>query len=230
MNLQGKRLLALGGNPWIESIVQYTKSNGIKLIAAGNNPNSPIFKYADERYEIDSTDSERMKALIADQHIDGVYLGATEPVIAAACEYVNEMGLPCYCTKHTWNRLQNKAEFKKLCNQFDLPTVNSFKVEELECSDIIYPLVVKPVDGSGSKGMSVCYNYEEVINGYEAAKKISPSGKAIIEQFVNNSGFCALYTISNGDAIFGALETKYPVFYEKSKSYVGGGISLTEQI
>ena len=89
--LKGKRLLILGGNLWKESIKQVADTYGITLIATGNDTSAGIFEIADECYNIDSTNSEAMKKLILEKNIDGVYMGGSETVISAACEYLAEL-------------------------------------------------------------------------------------------------------------------------------------------
>ena len=92
--LKGKRLLILGGSLWKNGIKQFCDEYGITIIAAGNDPTSGICDIANEYYNVNSTDPEVMKKLIREKKIDGVYMGGNEPVIAKACQYIKEMGLP----------------------------------------------------------------------------------------------------------------------------------------
>lgn len=223
--LFGKRLLVIGGNPWAESIKSFTKENGIVLIAAGNRPDSKLFQIADESYVEDSTDIDAMKQLITEKHIDGVYMGASEPVIAAASEYINDLGLPCYCTPKQWRILQNKLCFKELCIQNELPVVPSYNLENgIESAVPLneYPVVIKPADGCGSRGFSVCHNLNELKKGREAALNESTSGCVIVEKLVPNNSVGVFYTVSRGKILFSGLEDKYSVHFEKQGSYIGG--------
>lgn len=222
--LKNKRLLVLGGNSWADAIRKYTKDNGIIMIAAGNNPNTQLFELADECYDINTTDSEKMKELIPSKQIDGVYLGGNEPVIAKACEYVNELHLPCYCTKIQWECLQNKSIFKQCCINAGLPVVPQYYIVENDCSldNNVFPVITKPVDGCGSNGFSVCKNNDELKMGYEKAKENSLSGQVLIEKYVSNQGHVVFYTVSDGKMVFSGLSDKYPVRFEKQGSYVGG--------
>lgn len=111
--LKGKRLLVLGGSLWKEAIKDFADENDITIIATGNDHSAGIFEIADESYDIDSTNSEEMKKLIIDKKIDGVYMGGSEAVISTACQYINELGLPCYCTKEQWDFLEIKLNLKK---------------------------------------------------------------------------------------------------------------------
>ncbi len=224
--LNGKRLLLLGGSLWKDSIQAYAKKNGIVLIATGNDSSAGIFQISTENYKIDSTDAEAMKKLIADHHIDGVYMGGSEAVISAASNYLNEIGMPCYCTKAQWNFLENKANFKSLCMKHGIPVAKRYhlssKTFQEDISEIKFPVITKPQDGCGSNGFSVNYTEQDLRRGYEIAQAASPTGNVLCEEFVNNKSIVVFYTFSKGRMYFSGLEDKFPVRYEQQGSYVAG--------
>lgn len=224
MELQGKRLLLLGGSLWKEAIQNYAVKNDITLIATGNDQSAGIFQIAQEGYAVDSTDAEAMKKLIIEKKIDGVYMGGSEAVCSVACKYLNELGMPCYCTKEQWDFLENKANFKTLCEQFGLPVAKRYPypAADHDSMQIDFPVITKPTDGSGSHGFSVCHNLEELRKGYETAKKESPSGGVLVEKFVKNDSVVVFYTFSNGKMFFSGLEEKFPIRYEEQGRYVAG--------
>lgn len=179
--LKGKRLLILGGSLWKEAIKQFADEHEIVLIATGNDQSAGIFEIADEKYDVNSTDARAMKALIKEMKIDGVYMGGSETVIGSACQYLEELGLPCYCTYKQWNTLQNKKNFKDLCIQSGLPVVPKFEFEngEIRLNKDDFPVITKPADGCGSSGFSVCYNNDELQKGYKIAADDSATGSVI---------------------------------------------------
>lgn len=220
-NIKNKRLLLLGGSLWKNEIKNYAIQNEITLIAAGNNTQSGIFEIADESYKIDSTNIKAMRELLIKKNIDGVYLGGSDAVIAAASIYVNDIGLPCYCTNKQWNILNDKSQLKALFSRFELPVVKNYNVESVKITeDIKYPVITKPADGNGSQGFSVCYTEAELIEGYEKARKCSSSNKVLVEEFVDNTSFVVFYTISDGEIYFSGIEEKYTLKYEEETSYV----------
>ena len=225
-NLEGKRLLLLGGSLWKDVIKDFAKKNGIILIATGNDQNAGIFDIADECYDVDSTDGTKMKELIQSKNIDGVYMGGSEPVISSACDYLNELNLPCYCTKNQWEQLQNKENFKNLCVEYGLPVAKKynfyFDEKLMQNTNIDFPVITKPSDGSGSNGFSICNNLKELRDGYDRASASSPTGSVIVEKFVKNDGLVVFYTFSNGEMFFSGIEDKYPVKYSEQGSYVAG--------
>ncbi len=224
-NLIGKRLLVLGGSIWKEAIKEYAVQNGIVLVSAGLYP-AGTDDIAQEVYRIDTTDPELMKSFIKKHQIDGVYMGGSELIISAACQYVNEMGLPCYCTKEQWDFLQNKRNFKELCVKYDLPVVPRYQINVNDIKGSIpnevYPVITKPEDGSGSNGFSVCHSSEDLERGYAKAAANSPTGSVICEKYVKNDSVVVFYTFSNGDLYFSGLEDKASVMFVKQGTYVGG--------
>lgn len=224
--LRGKRLLLLGGGTWKEAIKRIADEHGITLIATGNDKSGGIFSIADEGYNVNSIDASAMKTLIKSKNIDGVYMGGSETVISTASNYLNELGLPCYCNKEQWELLQNKAKFKQLCISSGLPVVPQYNINLNDIKGSVpsdaYPVITKPTDGCGSNGFSICRNANELVEGYKKAAADSPTQSVICEKFVKNTGVVVFYTFSNGKVIFSGLEDKYPVKFENHGSYVGG--------
>lgn len=225
-NLKDKRLLLLGGSTWKEAIKTFAKEHEVSLIATGNDMSAGIFGISKEGYNVNSTDSVAMKNLIKEKQIDGVYIGGSEPVINSACEYVNELNLPCYCTKELWDFLQNKANFKQLCKKNGLPVVPQYIIDMNNIKGSVpstdYPVITKPNDGCGSNGFSICRNPEELEVGYKKAAANSPTQTVICEKLVKNDGVGVFYTFSNGKVIFSGSEDKFPVHFKEQGSYVGG--------
>lgn len=223
--LKGKRLLLLGGSTWKEAIKKFAIENDITLIAAGLW-RVGIFDIADEFYTIDLMNKELMKAFIKDKNIDGVYMGGAENVISVACQYIHELGLPCYCNKDQWELLQNKLKFKQLCIKNGIPVVPQYSINPIDIKNSVpldaYPVITKPTDGCGSNGFSVCRNPEELVTGYQKSADNSPTRSVICEKFVKNTGVVVFYTFSSGKVIFSGLEDKYPVKFKNQGSYVGG--------
>ena len=224
-NLKGKRLLLLGSSVWKDIIQKFAKEFEVKLIFAGLYP-APLDEIADESYRIDTTDANVMKPFIKEHNIDGIYMGGSEFIISSTCQYINQLGYPCYCTKEQWDLLQDKAKFKELCIKHGLPVVPRYEINknnlEKSLPENVFPVITKPTDGSGSNGFSVCHNLEEFIKGYKKAETDSPTQSVICEKFVNNQGIVVFYSFTNGEMIYTLTEDKYPVKYEKQGSYVGG--------
>ncbi len=223
--LRGKRLLLLGGSLWKDAIKAFADKYGVTLLATGNDMSAGIFEIAQEKYSVNSTNASEMLALIKDKNVDGVYLGGSEPVIAAACHYLAGTDKPCYCAPKQWDSLQNKSNFKELCVEYDLPVVPRYEISgesfDEDANKCEFPLVTKPTDGCGSSGFRVCYDVEDLKEGLQAAKAASPTGTAIVEKFVKNDSIIVYYSFSEGKSYFTGMCDKYPAKY-KDGGYVMG--------
>lgn len=208
-NLQGKRLLLLGSNFWKDDIKQYAKENGIYLIFAGLYPGA-LDEIADEYYRIDTTDPSVMIPFIKEHNIDGVFMGGSELIISKSCDYINQLGYPCYCTKHQWDLLQDKKAFKDLCKKYNVPTVPEYGIDD-KLSEKDFPVIVKPVDGCGSRGITVCRTQDEYEKAKEKALEDSPSKQILIEKYIDNGGVTNLvkYVAIDGKYYLEAMGDRY---------------------
>ena len=224
-DIKGKRLLILGSSVWKDLIRSFADEYGVYLIFAGLYP-APLDDIADEYYRVDTTNRDVMIPFVKAHNIDGVYMGGSEFIISHACEWINELGMPCYCEKSQWEMLQDKSLFKDLCIKYGLPVVPKYTIDPNNIKGSVpedrFPVITKPTDGSGSNGFSVCNNPDELEFGYKRACESSPTGSVICEKFVNNKGIVVFFVFSKGQMHFAMTENKYPVYYEKQGTYVAG--------
>jgi len=181
-DLKGKKLLILAGRPvGTEDIIKYAKSKGVYTIVADYLPKEKSIgkRMADESWDVSTADVDEIVKRAREAHVDGVYTGVHEFNVVKTMEVCERLGLPFYATKEQWEVGTDKALFKKICNQNDLPTAKTYSFSNL--SSIKYPVIVKPVDGSSGKGISICQNEEEVKIAYQFALEESIKKEVIIK-------------------------------------------------
>lgn len=216
--LDGKRLLVLGGTAWADILFAFAEENNIQLITTGKEPN----KMFDEYYFVDSTDSESMKKLIVEQKIDGVYIGSHEGVIRKATQYLEELNMPCYCNYKQWDSLMNKGRFKELCLKFGIPVAPRYNYTPEHPCHIEYPVITKPADGCASVGIKICNNEDELLEGYKFAYENSISKEVLVEKLVNNAGMDVFFQITDSEIEFCGLGDKYSVQLAEGAGSVAG--------
>lgn len=218
--LKGKRLLLLGSSIWKDMIKQYADENGIELLFAGLYP-SPLDEIVKDYYRIDTTDPKVMKPFIKGLGVDGVFMGGSEFIISHSCEYVNEMGFPCYCNKKQWDVCQNKRSFKQLCRDYGVPCVQEFSPED-DPDTFDYPIIVKPTDSCSAKGITVCQNSEEYRNAISHALEYSAEKKFIIEKYIENKGttMSVKYIAIDGELYLEAVGDRYVLDSDKGKALI----------
>lgn len=216
-NIQGKKLLVMDRTALAACAVKRAKELGAKTIVANFYPLelSPSKQCADEYVDIDISNIKAMVELINNKHIDGIFVGWTDshlPFYSDICQAAN---LPCCGTKEQFNILSNdKHKFKDCCLKYGVPTTEEFKIninfDSNDLSKIEYPVMVKPADGSGGRGIKRCNTESELITHYRYLYEHSESKNIICERFIDSPYEIFLnYTIQNGYCSLSAAYMSY---------------------
>lgn len=202
-----KRLLILGANPETVSLIEKAKEMGFYTIVTDWDPNAYAKQYADEAVDIDAMDVDRLVALAQDRNVSGVLVGVAEALLPAYCEVCKRLGLPAYSTADKLEIMIRKDCLKRKCREYGIPTVQEY--DPLDLDNIIFPVVVKPVDGCSSKGIRVCRDQRELKKAVQYAIPFSRSGKYLIEEYMTGDEVIAYYVIQDRNPIFMAMCDRY---------------------
>lgn len=203
-NLQGKRLLLMGGGAYVKGIKKYADEKGFYIIAVSSLANAPIRKIADEFYQITTQDVDTISNLVREKNIDGIFVGSSEFNIDPAITVSERTGCNFYVNREQWDIISDKARFKELAREFGIPVPCDYYVNEEfrpeDLAKIKYPVIVKPVDSSGARGMNVCYNEGELKKYYVEALQYSKSKRIIVEELITGGREVFFhYTIQDGN-------------------------------
>ena len=206
--LEGKRLLIMGGMRISCEIVRKAKEMGIVTVVADYYPpeKSPAKQIADEAIEVSVTDVDAVVKVIREQHIDGVFVGFNDMLLPFYAEICRKAGLPCYGTKAQFETLIAKDRYKALCRQFGVPTIPEYDIDD---ENIKYPVLVKPVDSSGSRGITICHDRQELEEAVETGKEASKTGKVLIERYMDGREVTVFWTFQDGNYYLSALANRH---------------------
>lgn len=245
MNLEGKRLLVLGGSRISCEIVRKAKEMGIHTMVTDWYPleESPAKQIADEYFMTSTADIPAMVKLIEDNNVDGVITGFTDSVLPYYAEMCELTGLPCYGTKEQFEILTNKKNYKSLFKKFDIPVVDEFQIDgdidTADLSHIKYPVLVKPSDNSGARGISICKNEKELIEGYKRALEFSKRKEVLIERYIDGEEVTIFYILQDGEIYLSGMGNRHvkqnqdnvialPVAYTFPSIYLNKYIDTTD--
>ena len=157
-----KKVLMLGGAPAQIPAIKKAKEMGLYVITCDYLPNNPGHAYADEYYNVSTTDKEEVLKLAQKLKIDGIVCYASDPSALTAAYVAENMGLPT-SPYESVKTLSNKDLFRDFLskNGFNTPKANGYSsVEEAiqELNEYKFPVIIKPVDSSGSKGVTKISN------------------------------------------------------------------------
>lgn len=188
-----KKILMLGGSIQQIPAIKCAKDMGLHVITCDYLPNNPGHKYADEYYNISTVDKEAVLDLAQKINIDGIVAYASDPAAPTAAYISEKMGLPGNSYRSV-DILTQKDKFRYFLkkNGFNTPAAKGYKSYEEAYADIDrfkFPVMVKPVDSSGSKGVVKIYNKQELKKAVEEALYYSRRQCFIIEEFIKKKGY-----------------------------------------
>lgn len=188
-----KKILMLGGSHFqVPSIVK-AKEMGLYVITCDYLPENPGHKFADEYYNVSTTDKESVLELAKELEIDGIVCYASDPAAPTAAYVAEQLGLAGN-PYNSVNILSNKDLFRKFLkdNGFNTPKAKGYEnIEDAlkEIDEFKLPVIIKPVDSSGSKGVTKLTDKNNLRKQIEYALSYSRNKRFIIEEFVEKYGY-----------------------------------------
>ena len=199
-----RKLLIIGSDFGTIQVVREARKLGYYVIATDLMETSPTKALADEAWLISSTDTYTLVQKCREQEISALMFGASDFNVWNARKICKILGLPIYCESDYACRVaRDKGEFKRICKSEGAPVAQDYyltdELTEEELDSVSYPVVVKPVDKSGSRGMSYCSDREELICGYRAAREITDK-EIIVERRLHGCEYNVHYVLADGHA------------------------------
>ena len=191
-----KKLMLLGGIRYLLPAIEVAHKHGIYVITVDYLPNNIAHKYSDEYHNVSilEKDKEKVLALAKELKIDGILSYAVDPGVVAAAYVAEQMGLPFTCSYDSACILQDKSRFRQFLaeNGFNAPHAKGYTNAEDAIKDIEYfnwPVIVKPVDSAGSKGVSRVEEPKYLPAAIAHALEESHNGHFIVEDFLELDGY-----------------------------------------
>ena len=188
-----KKLMLLGGLRYLIPLIEEAHRMGIYVITADYLPDNIAHKYSDEYCNVSIIDKEAVLAKARELKIDGILSHAVDPGVTTAAYVAEQMGLPFQCSYEAACILQDKSRFRKFLAEhgFNSPKAKGYDNAEEALKDVDYfswPIIVKPVDSAGSKGVTKVENKTDLPKAIETALNASLSKNFVIEEFLDKVG------------------------------------------
>ena len=188
-----KKVLMLGGSMQQIPAIKRAKEMDYYVITCDYLPESPGHQYADEYHNVSTTDIDKVLELAQKINIDGIVAYASDPAAPTAAYVAEKMGLPGNPYESV-KILTQKDLFREFLgkNRFNTPKARGYSsYDEIanEVDEFIFPIMVKPVDSSGSKGVVKVERRSGLKDAVEEALYYSRSKKFVVEEFIEKKGY-----------------------------------------
>ena len=181
-----KRILFLGGAPTQIPPIQYALDQGYYVITCDYLPDNPGHKLAHEYHNVSTTDKDAVLNLAKRLKIDGIVAYASDPAAPTAAYVGNQLGLPSNPYESVLT-LARKDLFRAFLAQhgFIVPRSQSFYERDearIWLKEIGVPAFVKPVDSSGSKGVTHLEDASMFDEAFDHALSFSREKMVVVEE------------------------------------------------
>ena len=188
-----KKLMLLGGIRYLLPVIRAAHEQGYYVITADYLPDNIAHKFSDEYVNVSIIDKEAVLKVAREKQIDGIMSFGVDPGVVSASYVQNQMGLPSFGPYESVEILQNKDKFRAFLTKhgFNVPKAKGYTEAEDAIADADqweYPVIVKPTDAAGSKGVTRVDSAEQLKAAVEYALDKSLSGHIIIEDFIEKQG------------------------------------------
>ena len=204
-----KKLLLLGGARYLLPVIKTAHALGLYVITCDYLPDNYAHRYADAYYNVSIIDKEAVLQLAKELAVDGIMSFACDPGVETMAYVCEKLGLPCVGSYEAVLTLQDKVRFRDFLrkNGFNVPHARGFSAcaEFLEnAAEFHFPVIVKPADSAGSKGVTRLDSTQDAAQAIERALAYSKTKRFIVEEFIEKQGDssdCDCFSV-NGKMVF----------------------------
>ena len=188
-----KRLMLLGGIRYLLPVIKAAHEQGYYVITADYLPDNIAHQYSDEYVNVSIIDKEAVLKVAREKQIDGIMSFGVDPGVVSAAYVQEKMDLPSFGPYESVCILQNKDRFRAFLAEhgFNVPKAKGYsRVDDAlaDCDNFDFPVIVKPTDSAGSKGVTRVDDKSQWQAAVEHAFDKSFSGHIIIEDFIEKKG------------------------------------------
>jgi len=210
--ISGKKILMIGGGTPSADLIMLAHRNNVEVGVTDYFAKEYTKDIADYSHMVSTIDVDAIVDLVKTEKYDGIITQFVDSLLPCVAQEAEKLGMYVPFTEEQARLSTDKAFFKKTCIEYGIPVPKEYQissVDEIDKAAIDYPVICKPQDGSGSRGISVCNNAEELKIGYVNAAGKFRSGKAIVEQYIPYDEINLTYIIQDGDIQLAAIHDRY---------------------
>ncbi len=202
-----KKLLLLGGGHAEIPLIQAAHELGWYVITTGNAREGLGHPYADKNVFADFSDKDAMLELAKNEGVQAVCSGCNDFALLSTVYICEKLGLPGHDSYATSLEIHHKDKYRALATRLGIPTPRAITTKvagtdfagknadfENAIAQLTFPIIVKPIDLTGGKGIHRAANIDEAREAYKDACNRTRQDHIVVEEFVqgSNHGFSAM--------------------------------------
>lgn len=204
------KVLILGTLGEFTELVRKAKARGYETIVCDGYPNGAAREYADKDYTIPVTDIDAIAYLCRAEGVDGIITSFSDLLLECMTKIADKAGLPCYLKPEQLRWYRDKSACREVLEKLGLPTPGFRKIsvdflkrgteDEIRksVSDLQYPLISKPLDKYGSRGIFIIHDQNEIRKKALQTAEYTNSQEILIEEYNDGYEFNMMTWVTDG--------------------------------
>ena len=190
---RGKKLMILGAGSWQIPMMNKAHELGLETVAIDMNPNSPGKNHCDHFYPVSTSDEEGALEVARQHKIDGVATIGISDAIFTVAYIMEELKLPTICVPYNVAvSAVRKDLWREIFEKKGIPTALGFCDDDpvalhMHLQQMDFPVLIKPSDSSGAKGITVVENPEQFDPAFRFAQKYADNQRIIVEEYLQGT-------------------------------------------
>ena len=186
-----KRLLILGALEEFVPLVEYASKKGVTCVVADGNKNAPAklcaLKCGGAAYDVDIRDFKAVADIAREEKVSAITTAYSDLLLECMVHIADLAGLPCHLVPDQLDFYRNKSYMREMLDVLGIPgpvnaTVQKDFSDEV-LSDIKFPVVIKPLDLYGSRGMRIVKTPNDIRSHFDSCIKGSSSKNLLVEEY-----------------------------------------------
>lgn len=207
-------LLVLGAGEEQVAIYQEARRRGLPTVGVDMRADRPGIALADEFLQISTTDHRAITEALRGKRIAGVVSTAADTCLASWHQLSMELGAPWRYPAAAARVSMDKAEFHKLAATCGIPSYRWVQSHDLDAitaavRSFRFPVVFKPPDASGGRGVHRADSLSEVDDALKYAARHSPRGQVIAEEVLAGLNLTVNLFLHSGELALSLITEKH---------------------
>ena len=182
-------LLVVGGSHAEIPLIDAAHALGYRVITTGNRPGDLGHPFADAYVAADFSQPDEILDVAVTNDVSAIVSGCNDFALLSTAYVCEKLGLPGHDSYETSLRMHHKDLFRQLLEELQMDTPRSGVVVDVRealalCEGLGYPVIVKPVDLTGGKGIGVCEGPGQLVDAVNHALALSRQDYVVVEQFM----------------------------------------------
>lgn len=219
-----KNLLILGGLEEFVSMAALAAAHGIRPIVVDGNPGAPAKRKALEvggaAYDADIRDAAAVSEIIKKEKASAITTAYSDLLLECMVRIADLAGLPCHLSPAQLPFYRDKLTTNRTCEELGIPTPGSVLLEkdfsDSDLAGLSFPMVVKPVDMYGSRGLSIVQDPDEIRERFDECCSTSPRKVILAEEYAAGFEFNVQCWVRHGKVHILGLADREKTFHNRT--------------